>query len=89
MFVYKPYNISMKSKSDFTRRNAQRLGLCSELKKKRQQPESRLLAWFLAQRVGFEPTVPLPVHLISRVVKQPKPPCISAYLLIGYLRKAL
>lgn len=65
MFVYKPYNISMKSKSDFTRRNAQRLGLCSELKKKRQQPESRLLAWFLAQRVGFEPTVPLPVHLIS------------------------
>ena len=69
MFVYKPYNISMKSKSDFTRRNAQRLGLCSELKKKRQQPESRLLAWFLAQRVGFEPTVPLPVHLISSVVR--------------------
>ena len=28
-------------------------------------------------------------YLISRVVKQPKPPCISAYLLIGYLRKAL
>ena len=28
-------------------------------------------------------------HMISRVVKQPKPPCISAYLLIGYLRKAL
>lgn len=26
---------------------------------------------------------------ILRVVKQPKPPCISAYLLIGYLRKAL
>ena len=28
-------------------------------------------------------------QLISRVVKQPKPPCISTYLLIGYLRKAL
>ena len=28
-------------------------------------------------------------HDISRVVKQSKPPCISAYLLIGYLRKAL
>lgn len=43
----------------------------------------------MADRVGFEPTSRLRDYLISRVVKQPKPPCISAYLLIGYLRKAL
>ena len=43
----------------------------------------------MADRVGFEPTSRLRDYLISRVVKQSKPPCISAYLLIGYLRKAL
>ena len=43
----------------------------------------------MAEMEGFEPPDGLTRQLISRVVKQPKPPCIFAYLLIGYLRKAL
>ena len=41
-----------------SRRNAQWLGLCSELKRKASSRKSRLLARFLAERVGFEPTEP-------------------------------
>ena len=58
--------------------------LCKAIKK---QPAGRSGRLFWRSGRDSNPRA-IARKLISRVVKQPKPPCISAYLLIGYLRKA-